>query len=295
MNIISGSASINLARKLCNLLQATYLRTYIGTFEDGELKVQLLDNIDKGRVVIIQSTSTPVNNNLMELLLLTDTAKRAGADHITAIIPYLGYSRQDRKSVGHSPVSVQLIAALLEAAGITHVITVDLHSQQIEGFFNIPIKNLDPIELFIPFIKLLGKPTIISPDLGSITRASNLSLKLGLDMAIINKKRDNQNKCLMDVIIGNIEGKDCILIDDIIDTAETITKASELLIKKGALTVSAFVTHAVLSSRSQDLIQHSPISRIYITDTITQENLSSKFQVISVEMLLKKALDNYYN
>ncbi|WP_341764105.1 ribose-phosphate diphosphokinase [Candidatus Tisiphia endosymbiont of Beris chalybata] len=354
MKILAGLSHKNLAQSLAKELNCQYIEAYTTTFDDSELRVQILEDINGCEVVIVQSTCRPVNNHLMELLLLVDTVKRAGAKSITAVIPYFGYSRQDRRPYIFAPVAARLVANMLEAAGVQRVITVDLHSQQLEGFFNIEVQNLNPISLFIPLINnynnralselVYKEPTeatyklssqielckeantivnsgefgaridgatpiynsqalsndvtnfssiayiIVSPDIGGIARARAMSKLCNMEIAVINKSRTVNNEYHMSGILGNVEKKHCILIDDIVDSGQTICKGAKLLMECGALSVDAFITHPVLSRSSQAAIENSNITNIYITDTIAVANLSSKFQVVSIVSLLVTAL-----
>ncbi len=293
MKILAGLSHKKLARYLAEELNCQYVETYITAFDDTETRVQILEDMHKCDVVIVQSTSRPANNHLMELLLLVDTVKRAGASQVTAVIPYFGYSRQDRRSCSFTLVSSRLVASMLEVAGVNHVITVDLHSQQLEGFFKIPIQNLDPISLFAPIIETYNNSIIVSPDVGGFVRVRDVNRLFNMNIAVINKSREvkrSTNKCQMSEIIGNVSGKHCVLIDDIVDSGETLCKGAKLLMEVGALSVNAFITHPVLSSMSKENIQNSDIMNVYITDTIETTDLPSKFHVISVAPIIIAAL-----
>ncbi len=293
MKILAGLSHKKLARYLAEELNCEYVETYITAFDDTETRVQILEDMHKCDVVIVQSTSRPANNHLMELLLLVDTVKRAGASQVTAVIPYFGYSRQDRRSCSFTPVSSLLVASMLEVAGVNHVITVDLHSQQLEGFFKIPIQNLDPISLFAPIIETYNNSIIVSPDVGGFVRVRDVNRLFNMNIAVINKSREvkrSTDKCQMSEIIGNVSGKHCVLIDDIVDSGETLCKGAKLLMEVGALSVNAFITHPVLSSMSKENIQNSDIMNVYITDTIETTDLPSKFHVISVAPIIIAAL-----
>jgi ribose-phosphate pyrophosphokinase len=226
----------------------------------------------------------------MELLLLVDAAKHAGAYRIIAVVPYFGYSRQDRPSYNYGPISARLVATLLEAAGIDRIITVDLHSKQLEGFFKIGVQNLAATDLFTPFFKDMKNSIVVSPDVGGLIRSRQLAESLDTNLAVINKRRDKQNVCYMSEVIGEVAGKHCVLIDDIVDTASTLCQAAELLIKKGALSVEACVTHPVLSADAVERIEASAIKRIFVTNSIPTATLPAKFYVIQIEELLKDAI-----
>ncbi|MCC8483197.1 MAG: ribose-phosphate diphosphokinase [Rickettsia endosymbiont of Labidopullus appendiculatus] len=290
MKILAGLSHKKLARHLAKELNCQYVETYITTFDDSETKVQILEDVQGCDVVIVQSTSRPTNNHLMELLLLVDTVKRAGASKVTAVIPYLGYSRQDRRYDNFSSVPARLVANILEIAGVDRIITVDLHSQQLEGFFKIAIQNLEPISLFAPIIKNYNNAIIVSPDIGGFVRIGAVNKLFNINMAVINKSRDSKDQCQMSEIIGNVSGKHCLLIDDIVDSGETLCKGAKLLMAVGALSVDAFVTHPVLSGASKKNIENSDIMNIYITDTIETTDLPSKFHIISVTPIIVAAL-----
>ncbi len=288
MKIISGSNNNFLAQKVAKNLGLRLLDTTISRFSDGELKVQVNDNIGD-EVAIIQSTSFPVNDNLMELLLLADTAKRAGARRIIAIVPYFGYSRQDRCTYKYGPISASLVIKLIETVRITELITFDLHSEQLEGVFNIPVTNLSTESVFFPILEHMKNIIIVSPDIGGIPRARNYSSLMGVDLAIINKSRDQNNQCNMSEIIGKVQGKNCIIVDDIVDGASTICLATELLLASGAISVTAIVTHGVLSGQALQKIEDSKLSHLYISDTIDNKSKlkSSKITVLPVHELIR--------
>ncbi|MCC8398825.1 MAG: ribose-phosphate diphosphokinase [Rickettsia endosymbiont of Labidopullus appendiculatus] len=290
MKILAGLNHKKLARYLANELNGQYVETYITTFDDSETKVQILEDVQGCDVVIVQSTSRPTNNHLMELLLLVDTVKRAGASQVIAVIPYFGYSRQDRRYDSFSSVPARLVANMLEVAGVDRIITVDLHSQQLEGFFKIAVQNLDPISLFAPIIEAYSNSIIVSPDIGGFVRVGAVNKIFNINMAVINKSRDSNDQCQMSEIIGNVSGKHCLLIDDIVDSGETICKGAKLLMEVGALSVSAFITHPVLSGASKENIENSDIMNVYVTDTIETSDLPSKFHVISVTPIIVAAL-----
>ena len=291
MIVISGSNSYLLAKSIAKKLSLICIKADVKRFEDQELCVHINESLYEKDVVIVQSTSKPANDHLMELLLLVDTARRAGARRIIAVIPYFGYSRQDRSSSdAHAPISASLVATLLEAAGVNRVITLDLHSKRTEGFFKIGVKNLDILELFTPLFKNLKNQIIISPDVGGVTRAQKFSEYFSCELAVINKHRKSSGECIMTEVIGDVRNKDCIIIDDIIDSANTICKAAELLMDKGALSVTACVTHAVLSKNAIKLVEDSSIGKLYVTDSIAHSELSSKINIIPISNLLAFSL-----
>ncbi len=289
MKIISGLSNPKLADQIAKEIGSVLLSTKIDNFNDGELRIQILDSLSED-VIIVQSTSTPVNDHLMELLLLADTAKRAGTKNIIAVMPYFGYSRQDRCTYKHGPVSASLIIKMLEVAGITKIVTLDLHSNQLEGMFNIPIINLSTESIFFPIIESKKNIIIISPDIGGITRARNYSSLLGIDFALVNKSRDISNVPSMNGIIGNVASKNCIIVDDIVDGASTICMAAKLLLKHGASNVEAIVTHAVLSGNAIIRIVNSSLKNIYVSDSIYHESLPNKFKVLPIRKIIGIAL-----
>ena len=295
MKILSGRTHIALARKLANIIGCLYVESFIQPFDDGELRIQILEDLYGEEVIIVQSTSKPVNDNLMELLLLIDAVNGAGAKNITAIIPYFGYSRQDRKFDDHGPIAARLVVSLLEATNLSQIITMDLHSYPLEGFFKIPILNLDPISIFAPIIESYKNPMIIAPDIGSIIRTRKVSQNFNMDIGIINKTRDIDNQCHVHDLIGDVKGRNCLIIDDIIDTGKTISKGAELLMKKGASSVNAFITHAVLSSDVvHDIIDKSIVQNVYVTDTIVSEKISTKFHELSIMKLIANSLNDNF-
>ncbi|XVN42328.1 MAG: ribose-phosphate diphosphokinase [Candidatus Rickettsia vulgarisii] len=295
MKILAGLSHKTLAKNLANSMNCEYIETYITNFDDGETRIQIIDDLNGCDVVIIQSTSKPANNHLMEFLLLVDTAKRSGARRIIALMPYFGYSRQDRRSYMFAPISARLVANLLEVAGVDHLITIDLHSKQLEGFFKIAVQNLNPISLFAPIINNYNNSIIVSPDVGGFVRAQAINNMFNMDIAVINKSRDANNKYNMSEIIGNVVGKHCLLIDDIADSGQTLCKGAKLLMEKGALSVDAFITHPVLSGTAREDIENSDITNIHITDTIEVTDLTSKFHVISIMPIIIAALERVRN
>ena len=287
--IIAGTSSKKLAEQLSENLKITQIEAFIEHFEDGELRVQLASSTSEEDVIIVQSITNPANDHLMELLLLVDAAKRSGARRVIALVPYLGYSRQDQPS-HNGPVSAHLVAKLIEAAGVDHLITIDLHSQQIEGFFKIGVQNIETATLFAEFLKGRSNLIIVSPDAGSTVRARKLSSMLGVGIAVINKIRKSHNTCQMYGVTGDVAGKHCVLIDDIIDTGETLCKAAELLVQHGALSVEAMVTHAVFSRQALGNVEKSNIKKIAITNSIEQTGLPDTFMVANMVPLLIDAL-----
>jgi ribose-phosphate pyrophosphokinase len=284
--IIGGSSSKKIAYDLAVNLNVDYVDAVVAKFADQELRIQLSSHLYEENVIIVQSTCKPTNDHLMELLLLIDAVKRAGSHRIIAAIPYFGYSRQDRSSYECGPISAKLVATLLESAGVDHIIVVDLHSKQIEGFFKIGVQNIDPTSFFAAYIEKSNDIVVISPDIGGLIRARRLAGILQADLAIINKTRNDYNSCEMNTIIGNISGKNCVIIDDIIDTGETICKATALLRQQGAKGVRIIATHAVLSNEARQKLAEAPIDSILLTNSIPQELDSNRFKILDITPII---------
>lgn len=292
MIIVAGSSHTDLSARLAKSLSTSCLFARVRSFSDQELRVQIEGSLYNEEVVLIQSTCKPANDHVMELLLLADTAKRAGAAKIIALVPYFGYGRQDRPSYIHGPISASLIANLLETSGIDRFITVDLHSKQTEGFFKIRVQNLSPIALFAQTLQPTRSMIVVSPDIGGLRRAQIFSDYLGLELAVIHKHRDPSGTCAMSHVIGTPAGKECLIIDDIIDTGDTLFKACHLLKDQGALSIKAFITHGVLSGNCLEKLEYAPLDSLVITNTIPHPQLSKKITVIDIETLIKGALLN---
>lgn len=292
MKILAGSSSKLFATRLAISLNIKYIEPRTIYFNDSEIKVEIVEPLYNEDVIIVQSTSKPVNDRLIELFLLIEAAKKAGAAKVILVMPYFGYARQDNIS-SQSVIPAQLIASFLENLGVNHLITVDLHSDKTEKFFSIPVSNLEPITLYLPFLKTYNNFVLVAPDKGSINRIQKISNLLNAELAYITKERNINNNCNMISITGNVKEKNCILIDDIIDSGETIYKAAEFLKEYSALSVSAFITHAVLSTDSKDKIENSAIDNIFVTDTIEASDLPSKFHIIPVLPIIIKELKNY--
>ena len=277
------------------------INTNIKNFSDGEIYVEINENIRGNSVFVVQSTSTPANDNLMELLLCIDALKRSSAKNITAVIPYFGYARQDRKVVPRTSISAKVVSNLITNAGANRIVTVDLHAGQIQGFFDMPVDNLFTTPIFARYIKKNIKSnnlTCVSPDAGGIERTRGLAKKINAELAIIDKRRPQAGKSQVMNIIGDIKNKNCIIVDDIIDSGGTIVNAVEALIKKGAKDVHVFVTHAVLSGDAVNKIKKSKIKKLIITDTIDNsrriKNIS-KIQVLSIAPLMAEAIKRISN
>jgi ribose-phosphate pyrophosphokinase len=301
IRIFSGNANISLAKKICDNLGVPLGQANVSTFSDGETRVEINENVRGMDVFIIQSTCSPVNVTCMELLIMIDALKRASADRITAVIPYYGYSRQDRKVAPRAPISAKLLADLITTAGANRVLSIDLHAGQIQGFFNIPVDNLFATPVLLEYMKrkYLENTVVVSPDTGGVERARAFGKRLGASLAIIDKRREGPNEAQVMNIIGNIEGKSVILLDDMIDTAGTVVQGANALKKAGALEVSVCCTHPVLSGPALERIEGSDIKEVVVTDTIPLSERAvncSKIKVLSVSGLLSEAVRRiYYN
>lgn len=302
IKIFSGTSNRPLAEAICKEVGTELGNAEVGAFSDGENFVSIYETVRGSDVFVVQSTSSPVNDNLMELLIMIDALKRASAGRITAVMPYFGYARQDRKTKPRDPISAKLVANLITAAGADRVLTMDLHAAQIQGFFDIPVDNMLGSSVLIPYIA--GKfgvgtddTVIVSPDLGSVTRARKFTEKLDMPLAIIDKRRPKANVSEVMNIIGNVEGKKCILVDDLIDTAGTLCHAADALVEKGGATeVYACATHGVLSGPAIERIKDSPIKELAILDTIplASEKKLDKINVLSVAPVFTEAIARIY-
>ncbi|EAH8336703.1 ribose-phosphate pyrophosphokinase [Campylobacter upsaliensis] len=295
--IFSGSANLEFAKQISKYLSLPLSDAGVKRFSDGEISVQIDESVRGKDVFIIQSTCAPANDNLMELLILTDALRRSSANSITAIIPYFGYARQDRKANPRVPISAKLVADLIEAAGIDRVATIDLHAGQIQGFFNIPVDNLYGSIVFNDYIKSkhFKNAVVGSPDIGGIARARSVAKKLGLDIIIVDKRREKANESEVMNIIGDVNGKDVVLVDDIIDTAGTIVKAAKALKEKGANSVMTCCTHAVLSGEAYERIAKGDLDELVITDTIPLKKEHEKIKVLSVAPIFAEVIRRVYH
>lgn len=301
IRVFSGNANIELAKKICDNLGVQVGKANVTTFSDGETRVEINENVRGMDVFIIQSTCPPVNVTLMELLIMIDAMKRASADRITAVVPYYGYARQDRKVAPRAPISAKLVADLITTAGANRVLSMDLHAGQIQGFFNIPVDNLfaKPVLLDYMSKRYSDNTVIVSPDTGGVERARSFAKRLGASLAIIDKRREGPNEAEVMNIIGNVKDKKVILLDDMIDTAGTVVQAADALRKAGALEVYACCTHPVLSGPALDRIEQSEIKEVLVTDTIPLSDRAKnckKIKVLSVSGILSEAVRRiYYN
>ncbi|EAK8075120.1 ribose-phosphate pyrophosphokinase [Campylobacter jejuni] len=295
--IFSGSANVEFARQVSKYLSLPLSDAGVKRFSDGEISVQIDESVRGKDVFIIQSTCAPTNDNLMELLILTDALRRSSANSITAIIPYFGYARQDRKANPRVPITAKLVANLIQAAGIDRVATIDLHAGQIQGFFDIPVDNLYGSIVFNDCIKAKHfKNAIIgSPDIGGVARARSVAKHLGLDIVIVDKRREKANVSEVMNIIGDVKDKEVILVDDIIDTAGTIVKAAEALKEKGAKSVMACCTHAVLSGKAYERIASGALDELVVTDTIPLKEQLPNIKVLSVTPVFAEVIRRVYH
>ena len=294
LRIFSGNANPVLAKEIAAYLGLTVGDAFVGRFNNGEIQVMIDESVRGTDVFIIQPTSYPVNDNMMELLIMIDAVKRASAKNITAVIPYYAYARQDRKTRGREPISAKLMANLLTVAGATRVVTMDLHAGQIQGFFDIPVDNLPGVPTLAEYIMSLQLKdlVIVSPDLGGVSRARVFADRMHAPIAIIEKRRPAPGVAEVMNLIGNVEGKTAVIVDDIVDTAGSLTEGANALTRMGAKAVYACCTHAVLSDPAVERIEKSNITELIVTNTIpTAEGKSSpKIKVLSVAPLLGEAI-----
>ncbi|MHB8173768.1 MAG: ribose-phosphate pyrophosphokinase [Nitrospirota bacterium] len=295
LKLFSGNANIVLAREIADYLGIPLGDAFVATFSDGEINVKINENVRGMDVFAVQPTSSPVNHNLMELLLMIDAFKRASAKRITAVIPYYGYSRQDRKAQPRVPITARLVADLITTAGAARVLTVDLHAGQIQGFFNVPVDNLFATPVLFDYLKDIGldDPVVISPDAGGVERARAFSKRLGGSIAIIDKRRSAPNEAEVMNIIGDVKGRDALLLDDMIDTAGTITKAVDAIKKNGAKKVMAACSHAVLSGPAIKRLNESELDKVVVTNTIAMDGKQKecpKLKVLTLAPLLGEAI-----
>ena len=295
--VFSGTANQELSRQIAKYLGIPLSEASIKRFSDGEISVQIGESVRGKDVFIIQPTCAPTDTNLMELLILTDAIKRSSASTVTAVIPYFGYARQDRKAAPRVSITAKLVANMIETAGIDRVVTMDLHAGQIQGFFDIPVDNLYGTITFINYLKNkhLSNPIVASPDIGGVARARSLAKQLNLDLAIIDKRREKANESEVMNVIGDANGKDVILIDDMVDTAGTLIKAAAAFKERGATSVTAFCTHPVLSGPAYERIATGAIDELVVTDTIPLKEQNEHIKVISVAPLFAEVIRRVYH
>lgn len=296
IRVFTGNSNPALAQKICDCLHVPLGAARVRTFSDGEIMIEITENVRGRDVYVIQSTCAPTNNNLMELLIMTDALKRASAATITAVIPYYGYARQDRKAAPRTPITAKLVADLITTAGVDRVVTIDLHAGQIQGFFNIPVDNLYAAPVILDYLKtrFTGEQVVmVSPDAGGTERARAFAKRLECTLAVIDKRRTSPNVAEVMHLIGDVRGKIAIILDDMIDTAGTLTQAAKALKENGASAIYACATHGVLSGPAIERINSSDIEEIVLTDTIPlgdKEQQSSKVRMLSVADLLAEAI-----
>lgn len=300
MKVFSCTSNKSLAEDIAKFMGREVSKSEIKKFKDGEISVKICESVRGVDVFIVQSTCKPTNDNLMELILMIDAAHRASADKITAVIPYFGYSRQDRKVEPRVPISAKVVANLLQAAGVNRVLTMDLHADQIQGFFDVPVDNLFATPIVIEYLKNilnLDETVIVSPDSGGVNRARFLAKSLNIDgLAIVDKRRQKANVSEVMNVIGDVEGKDCILIDDIVDTAGSISGAAKALKEKGARDVYCIASHPVLSGNAKENLQSAGFKEIIFADTIPipEEKMLDNIKILSTAPLFGGAISNIF-
>lgn len=303
IKIFTGNSNVPLAKAIAQKLKMELGEMEVGSFSDGECSVHVGETVRGCDVFVIQSTSYPVNDNLMDLLVMIDALRRASAGRITAVIPYFGYARQDRKARARDPITAKLVADLITTAGADRVLTMDLHAPQIQGFFDIPVDHLLGIPVMCKalmkqdFLKDLDNLTVVSPDVGSVSRARQMAQKLNATLAIVDKRRPKANVMEVMNIVGDVRGKVCLLVDDMIDTAGTITQGAKALIEVGGATkVYACCTHAVLSGPAMERLNNSVIEKVFVLDTIEQrpEHKSDKIQEVTVAPIFAEAIESIF-
>ena len=296
MKLVTGNSNLKLANGISKYVGLELSNCDVKRFADNEIFVEMKENVRGEDVFVVQSTSYPANDNLMELLIIIDTLRRASAKRITAVIPYFGYARQDRKPGPRTPITSKLVANMIDKAGANRVLTMDLHAGQIQGFFDIPTDNLFAAPVLVEDIKsklTSNTPIVVSPDVGGVVRARIIAKRIGADLAIVDKRRERAGESEVMNIIGDVKGKECFMIDDIVDSAGTLCNASDALIREGATKVYSYVTHGVLSGKAVERVNKSSLTKLLITDTIEESDdvkKSDKIDVISISSLLGEAI-----
>ncbi len=298
LKVFTGSAHRALGESIARFLGVPLGRAHLARFSDGEVWFQIQDNVRGADVFVVQPTAPPVNENLMEMLLMLDAFKRSSASRLTAVVPYYGYARQDRKDKPRVPISAKLVADLLSAAGSDRILTMDLHASQIQGFFDIPVDHLFAAPVIMDYVWSLELPdlTVVSPDAGGVERARAYAKRLEATLAIVDKRREQPNVAEVHHVIGEVEGRTALIVDDIVDTAGTLTKVAEAIKGAGAREVLASSSHAVLSGNAIDRIAKSGVSKLIVTDSIplAPEKRIDKIVVLSIADLLAKAIRNIH-
>ncbi len=299
IKIFTGNANPALAEEICACLGCKLAAASVRTFSDGEIYLQILENVRGADVFVVQPTCTPVDSHLFELLLMIDALKRASANRVTAVLPYYGYARQDRKDKPRVPISAKLIASLMERAGADRILALDLHAAQIQGFFDIPVDHLFATPVMIEYFKSCSDDelTVVSPDAGGVERARAFAKRLNAPLAIIDKRREDVNVAEVMHIIGDVEGRQCLIVDDLIDTAGTLVKGADALLEHGATSVCAYATHAVLSGSAVEKIEESRIKEVVLTNSIPLKGTArrcGRMKVLSVAPLLARAIQSIH-
>ena len=301
MKVLAGTSNLKLCQNIARQLKLKLVNSNIKRFSDGEVYVEINENIRGNSIFVVQSTSNPANDNLMELLICIDALRRSSAKNITAVIPYFGYARQDRKVVPRTAISAKLVSNLITNAGANRILSVDLHAGQIQGFFDIPVDNLFATPIFARHIKnklKLNNLIVVSPDVGGVERTRALSRRLNSSIAIIDKRRPKPGKSVVTNIVGNVKSKNCIIVDDIIDSGGTIVNAAKALKDKGAKDVFVYITHAVLSGHAVEKIEKSQIKKLLTTDTIDNSKKikgCKKIEIISIAPMISEAMKRIAN
>ncbi len=300
LKIFSGNSNLELAQKICDSLEIPLGRALVTTFSDGEIRVEVGENVRGADVFVVQSGAPPVNDHLMELLVMIDALKRASARRITAVIPYYSYSRQDRKNKPRVPITARLVADLITSVGTDRILTMDLHAGQIQGFFDIPVDNLYASPILLPYIRehFDHNLVVVSPDAGGVPRARAYAQRLPAGLALIDKRRVDVNQAEVMNIIGDVEGKTAIILDDMADTAGTLVEATRALLERGAREVHACVTHPVLSGPAVERIEKSDLKSLVVTDTLPlrpQAAHCDKIKVVSAARLFSQAIRSIHN
>lgn len=300
LRVFSGSSNPELAERICRDIGVSVAQSSVKRFADGEIYLQVLENVRGMDVFVVQPTCSPVDNNLVELLLMLDALRRASARRITAVLPYYGYSRQDRKDRPRVPISAKVVAGVLETAGADRVLTMDLHAAQIQGFFNVPVDHLYAMPVMVEELTVEHIPnlTIVSPDAGGVERARGFAKRLKAPLAIIDKRRERMNDADVMNVIGDVEGRNCLMVDDLVDTAGTLCKGAAALISQGATSVRACCTHAVLSGPAVERIENSVLTELLVSDSIPLRGPAveaKKIRQLSVSLLLARGIASIYD
>ncbi len=297
MKLITGNSNLPLARAVASYLELPLADALVRRFADEEIFVEIGENVRGEDVFVIQSTGYPANDNLMELLIIIDALRRASARRITAVLPYMGYARQDRKPGPRTPISAKLVANLITTAGAHRVLSVDLHAGQIQGFFDFPVDHLDGTAIFVPYLRSLHLENLVfaSPDVGGVSRARSFAKHFHADIVVCDKHRKRANEVASMQVIGDVEGANVVLIDDLIDTGGTICKAAQILREKGAVSVRAVCTHPIMSGNAYELVETSELAELVVSDTLPLKQASSKIKVLTVADLFAKAIRNVHD